>query len=77
MIKVEKRYKAELKQFGESLREIRERANLTQLQLEIMTGIDRSEISRIENGLRNIEFYTIVKFSIALEVPISELFVKK
>lgn len=74
MNKEEKRYNVELKQFGQRVREIRERANLTQLQLEVMTGVDRSEISRIENGLRNIEFYTIVKFSIALDVPIADFF---
>jgi HTH-type transcriptional regulator, competence development regulator len=75
--KEEKRYKTELKQFGQRLREIREKNNLTQLQLEVMTSIDRSEISRIENGLRNIEFYTIVKLSVALETSISDFFSEK
>lgn len=74
MNKEEKRYNLELKEFGQRVRRIRERQNLTQLQLEILTGIDRSEISRIENGIRNIEFYTIVKLALALEVSISELF---
>ncbi|MDZ4071089.1 MAG: helix-turn-helix transcriptional regulator [Sediminibacterium sp.] len=77
MNKEEKRYKTELKQFGQRLREIREKNNLTQLQLEVMTSIDRSEISRIENGLRNIEFYTIVKLSVALETSISDFFSEK
>jgi HTH-type transcriptional regulator, competence development regulator len=72
--KEEKIYNEELKKFGVRLRKIRKRNNLTQLDLDIRTGIQRSEISRIENGLRNIEFYTIVKLSLALDIPISDFF---
>lgn len=71
---MEKRYKSEIKAFGKRLKSIRLRKGLTQLDLEVETGINRTEISRIENGLKNIEFYTIVKLAEALDISLSELF---
>ncbi|KAA2244714.1 helix-turn-helix transcriptional regulator [Chitinophaga agrisoli] len=60
------RYTRELQNFGERLRQIRRTKKLTQADLEMLTGIDPSDISRIENGQKNIEFITIVKFAEAL-----------
>lgn len=71
---MEKRYKSEIKAFGKRLKSIRQKKGLTQLDLELESGISRTEISRIENGLKNIEFYTIVKLAEALDVPLVELF---
>lgn len=68
------RYTAEIQFFGKRLKAIRKKAGLSQLDLELKCGIDRTEISRIENGLKNVEFTTIVKFVEALQVEISELF---
>jgi transcriptional regulator with XRE-family HTH domain len=71
---VEKRYKIEIKAFGKRLKTIRQKKGFTQLDLELESGINRTEISRIENGSKNIEFYTIVKLAEALEVKLSDLF---
>lgn len=71
---MEKRYKTEIKAFGKRLKSIRQKKGLTQLDLELESGISRTEISRIENGLKNIEFYTIVKLAEALDVSLGELF---
>lgn len=71
---MEKRYKTEIKAFGKRLKSIRQKKGLTQLDLELEAGISRTEISRIENGLKNIEFYTIVKLAEALDVTLRELF---
>lgn len=71
---MEKRYKTEIKAFGKRLKSIRQKKGLTQLDLELESGISRTEISRIENGLKNIEFYTIVKLAEALDVTLGELF---
>lgn len=71
---MEKLFKKELKAFGKKLKSIRKAKELSQLDLEVESGISRTEISRIENGLRNIEFYTIVKLASALEVPIKDFF---
>jgi len=70
----ERRYKAELKALGIRIRKIREAKNLVQLDLEVKTGISRSDISKIENGLKNVEFITIVKIAEALDVEVFNLF---
>lgn len=71
---MEKRYKIEIAAFGKRLKHLRKRKHLTQLDLEVESGISRTEISRIENGLKNIEFLTIVKLAIALDIELHELF---
>lgn len=47
---------------------------MIQLELEIKNGINRTEINKIENAQKNIEFFTIVKLAEALEVELHELF---
>ncbi|MGC4233362.1 MAG: helix-turn-helix transcriptional regulator [Niabella sp.] len=74
MNKFEKRYNQEIVQFGERLRNIREQKKMTQLDVEIGSGINRTEISRIENGQKNIEFITLVKLAIALDVELQDFF---
>lgn len=74
MNKEEKRYQIEIKSFGKRLKQIRESKNLLQLDLELSSGINRTEISRIENGQKNIEFFTIVKLAEVLGVQIRDFF---
>lgn len=71
---MEKRYKSEVKAFGKRVKSIRIKMGLSQLDLELESGISRTEISRIENGLKNIEFYTIVRLAVALDVKLNDLF---
>ena len=71
---MEKRYKTEIKAFGKRLKSLRQKGEMTQLDLELESGISRTEISRIENGLKNVEFYTIVKLAEALDISLGELF---
>lgn len=71
---IDKKYNQEIKAFGKRLKQLRLKKGLTQLDLELESGISRTEISRIENGLKNIEFITIVKLSSALEIPIQDFF---
>jgi len=68
-----KRYSKEIKQLGENVRRIRLRKELTQFALEAITGIDRGDISRIENGHMDIQFSSIVKLAEGLEVPTTDL----
>lgn len=70
----EETYKIEIEKFGKKLRSLRTGLNLSQLDMELRSGINRTEISRIENGRKNIEFYTIVKLATALNIEIRELF---
>ena len=70
----ERRYKAELKSLGKRIKKIRLDRGLIQLDLEVKAGISRADISKIENGLKNIEFITIIKIAEALDVEVIELF---
>jgi transcriptional regulator with XRE-family HTH domain len=72
--KFEKRYSQEIVEFGERLRNIRELKKMTQLDVEITSGINRTEISRIENGQKNIEFTTLVKLALALDIELIDFF---
>lgn len=67
-------YKKEtLQQLGELLRQIREAKGLTLSGLQARSGINEGEISRIENGKRNLAFTTLVKLSRGLDMTLSEL----
>jgi transcriptional regulator with XRE-family HTH domain len=69
-------YDTEIENFGKRLRELRMKQKLSQLDLELSSGINRTEISKIENGLKNIEFFTIVKLADALQIELIEFFKK-
>ncbi|RYE23103.1 MAG: XRE family transcriptional regulator [Sphingobacteriales bacterium] len=74
MSNFEQRYQKEITSFGERLKLLRISKGLTQLDIDVATGINRTEISKIENGLKNIEFLTLVRLAVALDVELSELF---
>jgi HTH-type transcriptional regulator, competence development regulator len=71
---IEKKYKKEVVAFGKRLRNLRQEKGWSQLDLEIESGINRTEISRIENGLKNIEFMTIVKLADTLGINMGDFF---
>lgn len=71
----EKRFKAELKRVGKRIKDIRNARGMKQLDLELKTNIYRSDISKIENGLKNLEYFTIARIAEALEVHPSELII--
>jgi HTH-type transcriptional regulator, competence development regulator len=70
----DKRYQEDIEAFGKRLRDIREQKHLSQLDLEVESGINRTEISRIETGKKNIELITLFKLSHALNISPAELF---
>jgi transcriptional regulator with XRE-family HTH domain len=63
----------ELKKLGNRIRKIRKGRVWTLLDLEVATGIHDTDLSRIERGLENIEFQTIFKIALGLEVQTKEL----
>lgn len=67
-------YETEIVRLGERIRELRKARNYTQEQLAAYTEIPRSNISKIENGLMNLEFKTIVRIAQALEVELHQFF---
>lgn len=63
-----------LKKFGERVRLLRKQKNISQEELAHRAGLHRTYIGMIERAEKNITLLNIEKVSIALEVPISELF---
>ncbi len=63
-----------LKDFGQHLKKIRATRNLSQEKLAHIADLDRTYISGVERGVRNISLINIVRLAEALEVSPSELF---
>ena len=62
-----------LENFGNRLRTLRTSRNLSQEQLADLAGLDRTYISGVERGKRNVSLLNIAKIARALEVPIEFL----
>ncbi|PQV59441.1 helix-turn-helix protein [Sediminibacterium magnilacihabitans] len=62
MNKDEKRYVEEIKIFSKKIKSLRETKGMIQLDLADKMGMDRSEISKIENEKKNIEFFTMLNW---------------
>lgn len=62
------------KVFGENLRRIRMEKNISQENLAFLSGMDRTYVSGIERGKRNVSLVNINKIALALNVEIKELF---
>jgi transcriptional regulator with XRE-family HTH domain len=71
---VKDRYNKEIKLFGERLKEIRLYREMIQLDLGEAIGMERSEISKMEHGKKNVEFNTLVRLSDALDVNLYDFF---
>lgn len=65
-----------LVRLGEGIRTLREAAGLSQEALADAAGIDRSHMSRIERGKRNVSFLNICRIAEALGTPPSALLVE-
>jgi transcriptional regulator with XRE-family HTH domain len=59
---------------GDKLRDLRERKNLSQGDIEKRTGLLRCYISRVENGHTVPAIETLEKMARAMEVPLYQLF---
>lgn len=62
------------KDFGNKIKELRNKQNITQEELSFRSGVSRSHIGMIEKGLRDISLSAIFKISRALQTPLNELF---
>jgi len=56
---------------GEAIKQVRKERNLTQEQLGKLIGVQKAQISKIENSLTDARFETILKVFKALNVKIS------
>ena len=62
-----------LKRFGDTLREHRQRAGLSQEKLAAKAGIDRTYVGGAERGERNVALVNIVRLAAALNISAAEL----
>lgn len=66
--------RAPLRMFGQHLRELRERRDLSQIRLSELAGLNRNYVGDVERGYRNPCLDNILKLADALNVSPSELF---
>ena len=66
-------FELELERLGNRIQQIRKHRKLRLLDLEILSGINDSDLSRYERGKENIEFQTIFKIAVALQVEVKVL----
>jgi DNA-binding XRE family transcriptional regulator len=62
------------KEFGERIRYLRKRRGLSQEEFSFECNLDRTYVSQVEQGRRNISLQNIKSMADALEVPLAELF---
>jgi transcriptional regulator with XRE-family HTH domain len=63
--------------FGQRLKHLRQEKGLSQEQLGLIAELDRTYISGIERGVRNVSLANIFKIAKALDVESAELFSPK
>lgn len=70
---VTKDFDKELKLLGKRLKQLRKHRGLTLLDLEVLSGINDSDISRYENGKEKIELFTLFRLAKALKVSLLQM----
>ena len=71
---IEARFSQEAQLFGKRIRQLRKGANLNQVDLGEVVGLTQSQISLVEKGSLNFEFFTLIKLANGLSVPVASLF---
>lgn len=62
-----------LKNFGELLRERRKKSGLSQEELALACGLDRTYISGLERGKRNPTLKVLALLAFSLKITVAEL----
>ncbi len=62
------------KRFGARVRELRQNKGLSQEELALACGLDRTYVGSVERGERNISLVNIHLIASALRVPMRTLF---
>ena len=62
-----------LRTIGLTIRSLRRERGLSQEALAALAGIDRSYMSSIERGLRNMSVLNVARIAGALDVPVRDL----
>ncbi|MBA3898975.1 MAG: helix-turn-helix transcriptional regulator [Bacteroidetes bacterium] len=53
---------------GDVIKQARKRKHLTQEKLGVLVGVQKAQISKLENNLSDARFYTVIKIFEALEL---------
>lgn len=64
-------YELKIDLLGQAIKQARQEQNLTQEQLGDLVGVQKAQISKIENSVKNARFETILKVFDALGTKIS------
>ena len=59
---------------GQRIKELREKADMSQKDLAYSSDLDRSYIASVESGQRNVSIINIEKIAIALNVTVKGFF---
>ncbi|WP_242947412.1 helix-turn-helix domain-containing protein [Desulfosporosinus lacus] len=59
---------------GNKIKELRRERNLSQEELALLSGLDRTYINSVENGRRNISIISLEKIANGLRVKIRNIF---
>lgn len=62
------------KKFGERVRELRIKSNMSQEKFAIHIDMDRTYLASVESGKRNISLENINKIAVGLSITLEELF---
>lgn len=62
-----------LLQFGKHVKKLRQQKNLSQEQLALIADLDRTYISGIERGKRNVSLINLFKIAKSLNIPTREI----
>lgn len=63
-----------MQEIGVRIKMLRENSNLSQRRFAMMTGMNRTYLSGVENGLRNISITNLQKIANGLGVSLEDLF---
>lgn len=66
-------YSMLLKTIGKNIRFLRKKRGLSQIDLAVMVGVDRSYLSGIENGHKNMTIMLLQNVATVLEVALEDL----
>jgi transcriptional regulator with XRE-family HTH domain len=64
----------DLIEFGKRLKSLRTQNNLSQEALGLLAGLDRTYISGIERGVRNVGLANIYRLARAMNLAVADLF---
>lgn len=62
-----------LLKLGSQIRDFRKSTGISQEQLALRAGVDRSYLGGIERGSRNVSFLTLVKIAATLGCSVSDI----